>query len=1081
MSSTPAIAANASAEMRAFNSTFGAVVFTPDGVIIRANNRYLDFVGCTFEELVSESRVALLAGDGATFEDGMAVLRAIVAGEQREQNVFRRRQDGAMRWVRLSYTALKDAQGRVSEIVEIGQDITDKVMSVADERGQIQAINASQAVLHLALDGTVISANQRFADVMGYPLDELAGRHHSIFVDAATAASDDYAAFWARLANGEHRAGEFRHVARDGRDVWLQATYSPICDPSGQPFKIVKYATDVTQERLRQAEYEWQVAAIHKSHAVITFDMFGTILSANDIFLGAMGYSADEVEGRHHRMFVEPSFSHSAEYAVFWRELGKGRHQTGLYRRFGKAGREVWLQASYSPVFDMAGRPVKVVKYATIVTDEKLQQAEHQGQIAAIDRAQCVVSFTTDGHVVDANDNFLELTGYKLSEVRGRHHRLFMPEHAVEGEDYRAFWRALASGEYQAGEYKRIGKGGKEIWLQATYNPILDTSGHPLRIVKYATDITAEKQRQADHHGQIAAISKSQGVMSFGMDGSILDANDNILSMLGYALDEIKGQHHAMLVEADDRDSPAYEAFWMTLRAGQFVSGRQKRVGKAGREIWIQASYNPILDLNGKPYKIVKFATDITADVALAEAYEDAKKQAQYDAATSLPNRTRLAAFLSSALALPAAQVAVLYIDVDRFKTINDTCGHQAGDRVLGEIADRLRRSLRSDWLAARVGGDEFVVVAPGLGEDEVEAYCQRILALAAEPVHHDVNELKVGLSIGVALSPNDATTPDELMRCADAALYRVKESGRGSYCFYAVDMNDRLAANRKLTKDLRRGLARGEFLLEYQPRFEARTQNIRSAEALVRWIHPENGRISPMDFIPLAEKSGLILPLGEWVLNTACATAVTWNGIGVSVNVSPVQFRAGNLVEVVKAALSRSGLKPEMLEIEVTEGVLLEDAERARTALNELKALGVKLAIDDFGTGYASLSYLRHYPFDVIKIDRQFIADIEGREGEGREGGRAIVQAILGLGKALGLSVTAEGVETVGQLATLVLDQCTEVQGYLLARPMPAPELNALLNEQQDEAAPGGADTRAIPVHHARPATDDGAAFEAA
>jgi diguanylate cyclase (GGDEF)-like protein len=412
-----------------------------------------------------------------------------------------------------------------------------------------------------------------------------------------------------------------------------------------------------------------------------------------------------------------------------------------------------------------------------------------------------------------------------------------------------------------------------------------------------------------------------------------------------------------------------------------------------------------------------------------------------YDAVTLLPNRVRLADFLRVHLGQDSAQLAVMYLGLDCFKEINDTHGHHVSNKVLGAVADRLRRSLRPDQIAASMGGEEFVIAAPHLDEEEITRYCQHVLELLTAPIVHEGGELFIGASIGIAMAPTDGTSPDELLRAADTALYRSKNNGRGTYCFFSTRMNDRLQANRRLTDEMRRGIAAGEFFLEFQPRFDAHTRTIRSAEALVRWQHPEHGRMAPDLFIPLAERSGLILPLGDWVLFNACLTACDWPEIGVSVNVSPVQFRDGRLVERVRHALDASDLAPGRLEIELTEGVLLEDAKRAGTTMRELKALGVKLAVDDFGTGYASLSYLRSFPFDVIKIDRQFIGDLEPIVG-----GRAIVQAILALGKALGLTVTAEGVETDRQLEMLVEDHCAEVQGFLLARPMAAAQLSVFL-----------------------------------
>ncbi|WP_407522242.1 PAS domain-containing protein [Methylobacterium oryzisoli] len=1041
------------AELRALNATLASAVFAPDGRILRANNRLLRWFGYELGEIVRRSHADLCHPDDRDREEAGRFWAALLGGRRCTVSCRRLRADGTEIWLRASYAPLAGPDGIVEEIVMLASDITGAQREEAADRVQIAAINASQAVIHFSLDGTILDANPLFLTVTGYARGEVVGRHHRMFLDPAESESAAYRAFWARLAQGEYQAGEFRRLARDGREIWLQATYTPVLDPAGRPFKVIKFATDVTAERLRQAAYQWQVAAIHKSHCILTLDMHGVIVEANDRFLEAMGYRMEEIEGRHHRILVEPSAAHGADYAAFWRALTQGRPRAGDYRCVGRGGREVWLQASYNPIFDMSGRPIRIMAYAVPITDEKLRQAEQQGQIAAIHKAQCVIAFSLDGTILDANDNFLRATGYRLADLRGRHHSLFVePDHAGSAA-YGTFWENLAAGQYQAGEFKRLAKDGREIWLQASYNPILDMNGRPTKIVTYATDVTREKLRQADHEAQIAAIRKSQGVVLLGLDGTILDVNAGFLATLGYRLDEICGRHHRVLVEPALAGSAAYAAFWDTLRAGAYVSGMYKRLGRDGREIWIRASYNPILDPEGRPTKVIKFATDVTADVAMAEAYEDAKRQAQHDAATALPNRVRLASFLAAMLAPPAARLAVLYLDLDRFKPVNDTYGHPVGDRVLGEIADRLRRMLRPDQIVARVGGDEFVVAAPDLADHEIEAFCQHILGLVAQPVRCEDTEIRVDVSIGVAVSPLDGTTPDDLLRSADTALLRAKQEGRGTYGFFAAEMNDRLVAHRALTDDMRRGLAAGEFFLEYQPRFDTRRQTIRSVEALVRWSHPERGRIGPAEFIPLAERSGLIVALGGWVMRTACAAAAAWPGIGVSVNVSPIQFRDDGLVDVVAQALAAASLAPERLEIEITEGVLLEDADRARRLLDGLKALGVKLAMDDFGTGYSSLIYLRSFPFDAIKIDRRFVADIERHES-----GRAVVQAILALGRALGLSVTAEGVETIGQLTALTVDQCNEVQGFLLAKPMPAGHISAMLSQAGAKPANGAA-----------------------
>ncbi|TWC00268.1 methyl-accepting chemotaxis sensory transducer with Pas/Pac sensor [Bradyrhizobium macuxiense] len=356
-----------------------------------------------------------------------------------------------------------------------------------------------------------------------------------------------------------------------------------------------------------------QAAAIGKSQAVIEFKLDGTIVTANENFLNAMGYSLDEIRGKHHSMFVEPATRDSHDYREFWARLNRGEFQAAQYKRIGKGGREIWIQASYNPILDKGGKPVGVVKFATDITAQKIHSMEDAGKIAAIGRAQAVIEFNMDGSIVTANENFLGAMGYSLADIQGKHHSIFMPTAERDSAAYRDFWARLNRGEFQAGEFKRIGKGGKEIWILATYNPILDDRGKPFKVVKFATDVTQQKVKAADNDGQIDAIGKSQAVIEFNMDGTIRTANPNFLAAMGYSLAEIQGRHHSMFVEPVEASSQGYREFWGALNRAEFQAAEYKRIAKGGREIWIQASYNPILDLNGKPYKVVKYATDITA------------------------------------------------------------------------------------------------------------------------------------------------------------------------------------------------------------------------------------------------------------------------------------------------------------------------------------------------------------------------------------------------------------------------------------------------------------------------------------
>jgi len=364
-----------------------------------------------------------------------------------------------------------------------------------------------------------------------------------------------------------------------------------------------------TSEALALAE------SIYKSQAVIEFNMDGTVITANQTLLDVLGYRLSEITGRHHGDFVSAAMRASADYRTFWADLNKGKTRTGVYSWVGKNGKEVWLRAAFTPLADAGGRLVKVVEFGSDVTAQRIQSMEDAGKLAAIARSQAVIDLDLDGTIVGANEALLQGMGYSLAEIVGKHHSMFVAPAERDSAAYREFWAALNRGEFRTGEFKRIGKDGREAWVLASYNPILDDSGKPFRVVVFASDITRQKLRTADLAGQIEAIGKSQAVIEFDMDGVILGANENFQKALGYTLSEIKGRHHSMFVPATDCDGAAYREFWARLKRGEFQSGEYKRIGKAGKEIWIQASYNPIRDVNGQPCKVVKYANDTTAQV----------------------------------------------------------------------------------------------------------------------------------------------------------------------------------------------------------------------------------------------------------------------------------------------------------------------------------------------------------------------------------------------------------------------------------------------------------------------------------
>jgi diguanylate cyclase (GGDEF)-like protein len=414
---------------------------------------------------------------------------------------------------------------------------------------------------------------------------------------------------------------------------------------------------------------------------------------------------------------------------------------------------------------------------------------------------------------------------------------------------------------------------------------------------------------------------------------------------------------------------------------------------------------------------------------------------AHHDSLTGLANRVLLNDRLEHALsrAQHGELVAVHHLDLDQFKAVNDTFGHPCGDRLLRVVAERLRGLVRETDTIARMGGDEFVIVQTAIADPaDATSLAQSVTRELSEPYDIDGQQAVIGVSIGISVGPGDGSSPDKLLRNADLALYRAKSDGRGTFRFFEQAMDLQMQARRIMEQDLRKALPAGEFELHYQPVVNLASKEISGFEALVRWNHPIRGMISPADFIPLAEEIGFIVPMGEWIIRQACATAAQWpDDLHVAVNISAIQFRSPGLMQVIVGALAASGLAPTRLEIEITESVLLHNRETTLAVLHQLRALGIRIAMDDFGTGYSSLTYLQSFPFDKIKIDRSFVKNITENASS-----LNIVRAVAALANGMGMTATAEGVETAEQLDRIASEGCTEMQGFLFSRPLPAAEI---------------------------------------
>ncbi|MDR3488681.1 MAG: EAL domain-containing protein [Bradyrhizobium sp.] len=550
-----------------------------------------------------------------------------------------------------------------------------------------------------------------------------------------------------------------------------------------------------------------------------------------------------------------------------------------------------------------------------------------------------------------------------------------------------------------------------------------------------------DKLRQQKVLLDTALENMSQGLCMFDAEGCAILFNERYIQMMESSAVALKGQS-------------LLDLFRQKKASGAFAGDPEEifaqvmadiRAGKPSTKI-VQTGAGHVLRVIEQPMQGGGWVATFEDITEWQKAQAQISHMARHDSLTNLPNRTLFREQLEEALwrAKRNDHIAVLCLDLDHFKGINDSLGHPIGDDLLREVACRLTDCVREGDTVCRLGGDEFAIVQ--IGSDPQTSptnLANRLIEVVSAPYNIQGHQITIGVSIGVAVAPNDGSDADQLLKNSDLALYRAKEDGGGIFHFFEIGMDARAQARRLLEIDLRGALLRSEFLVYYQPIQDLKADRVVGFEALVRWNHPLRGMVAPLNFIPLAEETGLIVPLGDWVLRTACSDAAGWSqDVCVAVNLSPAQFKSRNLVPSVVSALEDSGLSACRLELEITESVLLHDSDATLATLHKLRSLGVRISMDDFGTGYSSLSYLRSFPFDKIKIDRSFVSELATRDDS-----MAIVRAVTGLGKSLGISTTAEGVETSEQLALLRLEGCTEVQGYLFSPPRPAEDVESMLS----------------------------------
>jgi len=764
------------------------------------------------------------------------------------------------------------------------------------------------------------------------------------------------------------------------------------------------------------------------------------LISVNRSFERMFGYPVESVLGKS----VEPYYLSPQAFEEFGQRLYPAIADGSVAmfeQQFRDAGGRVFWTRFYGRMLDPQRPDKGTVVIIEDISERKAAEAareeseERHRQMFLGNASMMLVIDPESGTVVDANPAACAFYGYPIESFRGRSLRdiTTLPEH----EHRRVIQGVLRNGGGHAIFRHRLASG--EIRHVEVHASPLRVGGSTL-IYSIVHDVT-QRQRAEEQLRLSAKVieSSGEGIFVTDRDTRIVSINPAFTRITGYAPEEVLGRTPD-LFRSGRHDAEFYRAMWESIRTQGSWQGEIWNRDKNGRVFPEWLSVSVVRDAHGEVDHYVGLFTDISER---KRAEERIRHMAEHDALTGLPNRVLLGDRLSQAIAAAQRErrvMALIFLDLDRFKNINDSLGHQIGDRLLQAVAGRIVSTLRGSDTVSRPGGDEFILLLPEIAHPDAAArIAEKLIEALARPCVIDGHELAVTASLGISIYPEDGEDADTLIRNADTAMYHSKESGRNVYHFFRPEMNARVFERMSLEHSLRRALERGEFRLHYQPQIDIATRRLIGMEALVRWQSPELGLVSPARFIPVAEDSGLILPLGAWVLGEACRQARAWQVAGlpalpVAVNISALQFRQPNFVGVVEQVLAQSGLAPECLELELTESIMMHAAERNIEVLDTLRRMGVKVAIDDFGTGYSSLAYLKRLPIDKLKIDQAFVRDIATDADDA-----AIISAIIGLAHNLKLRVIAEGVESEAQLEFLRHGGCQEVQGYLFSPPLPA------------------------------------------
>ncbi len=1067
-----------------------------NGILVDVNQKFCDMLGYARDELLGKTVQDVTHPDdyglGARYRAQLTHDTAKpMVGEKRFV-----RKNGTSVWTRRTMSTALDDAGNPLYLISVIEDITERKGAEDTLRATFDQANVGIAITSPETGMRFLQVNDKFCQILGYSRDE--------FMKMGVQDTQLPGGFEATLeVCRELVAGEITGALRekqlkrkDGVPVWTSLSTSLVREPDGAPRYFVTLMQDITERKALELQFRdtFEQAAVGIFHA----DLNGRYLRVNRKFCEITGYTEEEMTGP-----SRPNLSHPEDFdsgnverkKLLSGEIASHSNEKRYVRRDGKV---IWVNRTESLARAASGKPLYFIRVIEDITERKLSALRREMEHTVT--AMLAEAPSLEAVMPRIIRTMCEAMGWAYGARRAwdeREQRLCRAEYWCEFEpefdpaDREQWLRVANTGSGRLLRRAWIDK--KATWLTNLHDdtPFLRKASvvklgwhsayaFPIQIgndVISVMEFFGPDKREPDEAllqvtgsissqiGQFAQRKEAERALRTSEERYrdlfelsplpmwvwddkthvFLSVNEAAVNHYGYTQDEFLRMNVRDIWAPGDQTQ--YEESLRERSHEQTLHLQRQHRTKDGRIVDVEITAQPFMQ-GGRPVWLT-LVNDITGR---KQAEERLMHMAHYDVLTDLPNRVLFYDRLKQALAQAKRNqwiTGVMFMDVDRFKNINDTLGHAVGDLLLQQVSERLVRSVRSGDTVGRLGGDEFAIVLSNLSSaQDASLVAQKIMANFNEPFKLEGAEVFVTASIGITLYPEDSTEQDALIKNADAAMYKAKEAGRNSYQFYTPEMNARGLALLNLEGSLRHALERDEFMLHYQPKASVADGEITGFEALLRWNHPERGLVSPAEFIPVLEETGLIVPAGAWVLNAVCLQIKQWEHAGVrqmpvAVNLSARQFLTRDLGTTIKGILDEHRVDPRLLELEITESSLMVNPEEAARTLGYLKSLGVKLSIDDFGTGYSSLGYLKRFPLDALKVDGSFVRDITTNPDDA-----TITRAVISMAHSLGLKVIAEGVETEPQLAFLAEHGCNEIQGYYFARPMPAEECAAWLTQ---------------------------------